>query len=235
MTCTGIPAGTGMQNNLCFRAYEMLDRETPLPRVNLHLHKQIPVGAGLGGGSSDASTTLKGLNRMAPDPVSPEKLKEIAGRLGSDCPFFLHTGPMMAEGRGEILTPVTLNLEGLFLVILHPGIHIPTAEAYRGVKPVIPGRHLVNLINEPVNQWKELIGNDFEFPVFQKYPELAEIKQELYGSGALYASMSGSGSSLYGLFSSLPSLPEDLARLVIWKGPAGLPQAPVDGPEGPGR
>ena len=171
--------------------------------------------------SSNASATLKGLNMLAPDPVSPEKLEEIAGGLGSDCPFFLHRGPMMTEGRGEILSPVRLHLEDLFIVLLYPGIHISTAEAYREVKPVMPDRHLENLINEPVDKWRDLIVNDFEVPVFQRYPELAKIKGKLYDSGALFASLSGSGSSLYGLFRRLPALPESLVRMVIWKGPAG--------------
>jgi len=220
-THSGIPAGCDRNNNLCIRAYKMLAGETALPPVGLHLHKQIPPGAGLGGGSSNASTTLKWLNRLAQQPLSGERLRELAGALGSDCPFFLGEGSMMMEGRGEILRPVRLNLDHLSLVLLYPGIHISTAEAYEGVHPILPGKHLGSLIREPIDKWKELIVNDFEGPIFKSHPELNEIKQGLYEAGAIYASLSGSGSSIYGLFRELPSLPESLDCMVIWKGNAG--------------
>jgi 4-diphosphocytidyl-2-C-methyl-D-erythritol kinase len=220
-THSGIPVGSPDKHNLCIRAYELMSERTILPPVRLHLHKQIPAGAGLGGGSSDATTTLKGLNGLSAKPLSDKKLPELAGSLGSDCPFFFYGRTMMMEGRGEILSPVEVALDHLSLVLLHPGIHIATAEAYQAVKPVMPGTHLRYLISEPVEAWRELIVNDFETPVFEKYPELKELKKGLYRAGALYASLSGSGSALYGFFREPPSLPEALERIVIWKGGAG--------------
>lgn len=226
-THSGIPTGSPPEKDLCVRACEMVARETPLPPIRLHLHKQIPVGAGLGGGSSNASTILRGLNTIAQEPLSGEKLMQLAESLGSDCPFFLHGGTMILEGRGEILRPVQIHLDHLWLVVLFPGIHISTAEAYRGVRPVMPDPHLSTRVQEPIEKWRDLIVNDFEAHIFRKHPVLKEIKEGLYGSGAVYASMSGSGSSLYGLFSRPPALPPTLDRLVIWKGEAGSATTPA--------
>lgn len=215
---SGLRFDADLEDNLCIKAWRILAGECNLPPVEIHLHKQIPVGAGLGGGSSNASVTLLGLNALAEDPLSMERLAELAETLGSDCPFFLNKEPMMMEGRGEILTPVHLNLAGLFLVLLFPEIHISSAEAYRGVKPAVPDHLVSELIQKPVSHWKGLIKNDFENSVFIKYPRLNDLKQKLYESGALYASLSGSGSSLYGLFAQRPSLPDDLRKQVIWAG-----------------
>ena len=144
----------------------------------------------------------------------------MAAQLGSDCPFFFHSEPMMMEGRGEILSPVTIHLDQLQLVLIYPGIQISTAEAYSGVEPFSREIHLRELIRQPMDQWRNLVINDFEFSIFKKHPELDQLKQFLYQAGAKYASLSGSGSSLYGLFSESPDLPAYLERYVIWKGPA---------------
>ena len=221
LTRSGIPAGIPADRDLCFLAFERYNAINPLSSVRLHLHKQIPVGAGLGGGSSNASTTLKGLNMLAENPLPEERLHRLAESLGSDCPFFLYRGAMMMEGRGEILAPVSLNLGRMYLVLLHPGIHISTAEAYGEIRPARPEKRLDTLIRQTPEKWKELVKNDFEIPAFQKHPELKEMKEGLYTSGAVYASMSGSGSSLYGFFRKPPSLPGDLERLVVWRGDAG--------------
>jgi 4-diphosphocytidyl-2-C-methyl-D-erythritol kinase len=173
---SGIEFEHGKGVNLCIRAYELLSAKTAIPSVQIHLHKQIPVGAGLGGGSSNASITLMGLNSIAADPLPPGKLLEIAAVLGSDCPFFLHTGAMMMEGRGEILTPVKIDLGQFYLVLLFPGIHISTAEAYASISPAVPKEHLREVIREPVKLWRELIFNDFEKIVFPRYPQLKKIK-----------------------------------------------------------
>ena len=215
---SGIRVETGDQKNLCEQAYELLEADTSLPRVQLHLHKQIPVGAGLGGGSSNATATLKGLNMLAADPVSFERLIELAGKLGSDCPYFMYDGPMIMEGRGEILSPVHIDLDQLFLVLLNPGIYISTAEAYAGVIPAIPRIDLRNLVKGNIHTWKREINNDFETSIFLKYPELTKLKEGLYESGAIYASLSGSGSSLYGFFSGPPRLPGHLKNYTIWEG-----------------
>ena len=217
---SGIRFDSDVEKNLCISAWKLLTAEAILPNVAIHLHKQIPIGAGLGGGSSNASITLKGLNQIADTPVSAERLAELAAQLGSDCPFFLHSEAMMMEGRGEVLSPVRLSLDTLYLIMLYPDIHISTAEAYGGVTPAYPELHLRKLIEAPCDRWKDLIKNDFEKSVFLRYPLLKELKNSLYDSGALYASMSGSGSSLYGIFKSPPELPENIQKYVIWAGQA---------------
>ncbi|MEN8156226.1 MAG: 4-(cytidine 5'-diphospho)-2-C-methyl-D-erythritol kinase [Bacteroidota bacterium] len=220
---SGILADTGEGKNLCERAFEILSERGSLPHVNIHLHKQIPVGAGLGGGSSNATTTLLGLNRMLPEPLLPDQLHEMAAELGSDCPFFLHREPMLMEGRGEILSPILVDMEGLILVVLFPGIHSSTAEAYAAVTPATPSDHLKQLVAAPIKRWKEMVVNDFEKGIFRKYPELDLLKHGLYKAGALYASLSGSGSSLFGIFPGPPQLPAGLSQYVIWSGAAEAP------------
>ncbi|MCK4990189.1 MAG: 4-(cytidine 5'-diphospho)-2-C-methyl-D-erythritol kinase [Bacteroidales bacterium] len=215
---SGIQIDPHNNKNLCIQAWELFTQEVPLPAVDLHLHKQIPVGAGLGGGSSNASTTLKGLNILAGDPLPDEMLHEMAATLGSDCPFFLHEGPMLMEGRGDILSSISPCLDHLYLILLFPGIHVSTAEAYAGVKPAVPNQHLQELIRQPMDRWREFVINDFEHSVFKRYPELDRLKQDLYGAGAVYASLSGSGSSLYGIFPESPDLPEELEQYLIWRG-----------------
>lgn len=217
---SGIRIDTDPENNLVARAWRLLDTEIDLPPVAIHLHKQIPVGAGLGGGSSNATIALQALNQLARKSLPRERLEELAARLGSDCPFFLHHGPMMMEGRGEILRPTEANLKGFFLVLLFPGIPVSTAEAYAGVHPEIPGISLEKLISRPVEHWADPIKNDFEETVGAKFSLIRELKQALYQAGATYASMSGSGSSIYGIFTSHPRLPAELKKYVIWEGPA---------------
>jgi 4-diphosphocytidyl-2-C-methyl-D-erythritol kinase len=222
---TGIPVEAGSGKNLCERAFELMAHEITLPPVQIHLHKQIPVGAGLGGGSSNASYTLKGLSRITNNGISPERLHQLASRLGSDCPFFLHHQPMLMEGRGEILSPSSVNLEGHHLVLLFPGIPISTAEAYAAVRPSSSGFDLGQLPARPPDQWRGLVVNDFEKEIFRLYPLLEDLKTGLYNAGANYASMSGSGSSVYGIFHHVPRLPAGLEKYVIWKGKADLPSA----------
>jgi 4-diphosphocytidyl-2-C-methyl-D-erythritol kinase len=217
---TGIRFKGDLEKNLCIRAWDIMASEGTLPNVAIHLHKQIPVGAGLGGGSSNASTILKGLNLMASSPASPERLAELSARLGSDCPFFLHSNPMMMEGRGELLSPVKVSLDSFYLVLLFPEIQISTSEAYGTVSPAKPDLHLGQLIKAPLDQWKNSIFNRFEESVFPQYPLLKELKHALYRAGAIYASMSGSGSALYGIFESPPVLPEDIKPYIIWEGAA---------------
>lgn len=215
---SGIPVREGSGKNLCEKAHEIFTEVRKIPPVEIHLHKQIPVGAGLGGGSSNATQILKGLNRLAANPLTSETLHDMAARLGSDCPFFLHDHAMMMEGRGEILTPSSVTLEGLWLVLLFPEIHISTAEAYSGVTPVMDGLHLDQLVAAPIHQWRGKVVNDFESGIFEKYPELASLRESLYKAGAIYASLSGSGSSLYGIFTARPRLAASISRYVIWEG-----------------
>ena len=217
---SGISFEADTEKNLCIKAWKLMASETDLPGVTIHLHKQIPVGAGLGGGSSDAASILRGLNQLARVPVTTERLQELAIQLGSDCPFFLHDVPMMMEGAGELLSMVNISLRPFYLVILFPEIHISTASAYSDVVPAIPELHLRQLIEVPVDKWKGSVRNDFEEYIFVKYPLLKELKRALYSAGAMYASMSGSGSSLYGIFETIPVLPAEIQNFLIWKGPA---------------
>jgi 4-diphosphocytidyl-2-C-methyl-D-erythritol kinase len=216
---SGLRFSSDLKDNLCLKAVELFAGEAYLPPLEMHLHKQIPVGAGLGGGSSNASTTLLGLNSLIDNPLSKKRLAELAEMLGSDCPFFLHREAKLMEGRGEILTPVQLKLKSFYLVLLFPDIHVSTAIAYQGVQPSYPDQFLKEIIQKPVRDWKNEIINDFELTVFAKFPRLKELKHRLYANGAIYASMSGSGSSLYGIYDKHPSLPADLKKLLIWEGP----------------
>jgi 4-diphosphocytidyl-2-C-methyl-D-erythritol kinase len=196
ITIEGDPAA-----NLCVKAYELLKKEYPrLPAARLHLHKLIPTGAGLGGGSADASFTLRLLNEYFKLDIPDQRLQELSLVLGSDCPFFIINKPCYATGRGEILEPVMVDLSGYTLVIVNPGFHISTAKAFAGVRPAIPAKSIKEIIAQPVSSWADELVNDFEKPLFYAFPEIAAIKEELYHKGASYASMSGSGSTVYGLF-----------------------------------
>ena len=219
-TSSGISSGAPTGSNLVEKAHAMVAAKRLLPPLEIHLHKQIPVGAGLGGGSSNATHVLMGLNEMVTDSLSAEELHEMAATLGSDCPFFLHQGPMMMEGRGEILSASSVDLSPFHLVMLFPEIHISTAEAYGGVKPKAAPVHLSELLERGPGKWKENIINDFEEGLFQSHPLLDEIKQRLYDEGAFYAAMSGSGSSMFGLFREKVELSDNLKKHLIWKGPA---------------
>lgn len=195
--------------NLCVKAYHLLKNDFPrLPAVQMHLHKAIPMGAGLGGGSSDGAFTLLLLNQKFRLGISQQQLLQYALQLGSDCPFFILNKPCIGLGRGEQLQPVALDLAGYQLVLVNPGIHISTREAFGAITPKHPALPVQSLWQLPVQQWEHSIVNDFETGVFGLHPVLATIKQALYKAGAVYASMSGSGSTLYGLFREpSPQLP----------------------------
>lgn len=198
--------------DLCAKAYQMLDADFRLPPVKIYLEKTSPVGAGLGGGSADAAYTLKMLAGMFSRDVDEQKLRDYAARLGSDCAFFVSDSPMIGEGRGEILTPYNLNInivedetsarpgDYLLKIIVPEEIHVSTAEAYKGIVPSVPEHSLKDVLAKPVEEWKDLLINDFERTVFIAHPELEAIKRSLYDSGAEYASMSGSGSALFALY-----------------------------------
>ncbi len=209
LTSSGIHVPGAAESNLCVRAYHLLKEDFPqLPAIKMHLHKIIPMGAGLGGGSSDAAFALQLLNNKFQLELSSEKLMEYALLLGSDCPFFILNKPSFATGRGEMLTPVDLDLSAYKIYIVNPGIHISTSLAFSQVTINNDVQDLANLITAPMTEWKSTIVNDFEKPVFEVYPEISNIKEQLYEAGAVYASMSGSGSSTYGIFerSSTPRL-----------------------------
>lgn len=194
--------GWPTDKDLCIKAYNELAAHYPLTGADISLTKRIPTGAGLGGGSADAAFTLKMLNELFSLGLDDERLAIHASRLGSDVPFFIYNRPMFASGRGEILTPIPCPIpSGRKIGVVTPGITVPTAEAYSGVKPAMPETGLRELISSlPLEQWKGRIANDFEESIFKKHPALRAIKNSLYKAGAIYASMSGSGSALYGIF-----------------------------------
>ncbi|WP_312192059.1 4-(cytidine 5'-diphospho)-2-C-methyl-D-erythritol kinase [Sphingobacterium sp.] len=187
-------------DNLCLKAYALLKEDYDIPAVSIDLIKQIPIGAGLGGGSADASYVLKGLNELFQLELTQVQLKGYAARLGADCPFFIANDPVFATGIGTDFKKLSLNLSAYHLVVIMPNIHISTAEAYAAVKPRIPEVNLEEAIRLPVQEWKFHIRNDFEDGIFEAYPLLKEIKEALYQKGAIYASMSGSGAAIYGIF-----------------------------------
>lgn len=203
---SGIKVDTPAENNICIKALNLLRQDFDLTPVQVHLHKQIPFGAGLGGGSADGAFMLNLLNDFFELNLSPDDLKHYAVQLGADCPFFIDNQSAMATGIGEILHPIELNLSGYHLALIKPDIHVSTPEAYRGIIPSHPSTSLKEDIHRPIEEWKEVIKNDFETSVFAQYPLIGEIKEQLYEQGALYAAMSGSGSSVYGIFKNAPIL-----------------------------
>ena len=204
----GVPA-----SNICAKAYKLLKVDFPkMPFIKMHLHKSVPIGAGLGGGSADAAFVLKLLNELFTLNLSVAQLKEYAAELGSDCPFFILNKPCFATSRGEVMEEIDLDLSNYQFVIVNPGIHINTGDTFLKLKPAIPDRSIKEIISQPIESWKIELQNDFEKVVFKQYREIVDIKDNLYTSGAIYASMSGSGSTVYGIFRkgtvSLPPFPE---------------------------
>ena len=188
------------ENNLVVKAYKLLDAEFNLPPVDIHLFKHIPSGAGLGGGSSDAAYMLKLLNEKFNLELTNETLEEYAARLGADCAFFIRNTPTYAEGIGNIFSPISLSLEGYQIVLVKPDIFVSTREAFAQIKPHRQTVPLKEVIKYPMEEWRELMVNDFEESVFPQFPGIKEIKEKLYKQGAIYAAMTGSGSSVFGLF-----------------------------------
>lgn len=201
---SGIPVDGNPDGNLCVRAFRLMQSVYGIGNVYMHLRKQIPMGAGLGGGSSDAAYVINGLNELFLLNISIEKQQELASQLGSDCPFFIRNTAQLATGRGEQLQPIHLKLSGYHLIVVKPSIHVNTRQAYSGVHISGDRGKLEEQLLLPVTEWKAHIKNDFEEHLFVLYPELSEIKTKLYEAGAVYASMSGSGSAVFGIFETVP-------------------------------
>lgn len=202
---SGILVPGNATENLCLQAYHLLKQHFPdLPAIQMHLHKNIPMGAGLGGGSSDGAFTLQLLNDQFQLGLSLEQLSSYALALGSDCPYFLYSQPCYATGRGEVLTPLSLSLRNYQIVLVNPGVHVNTGEAFRmlgrGSEAPEALPDLRSIVQSPPETWKETLINDFEAPVSSHYPVIHEIKSTLYAAGALYASMTGTGSTVFGIF-----------------------------------
>lgn len=204
----GLEIAGEVESNLVVKAYKLLDEQFDLPPVDIHLFKHIPSGAGLGGGSADAAFMLKLLNEKFNLGLSNETLEEYAARLGADCAFFIQNTPTYAEGIGNIFSPVSLSLKEYQLWLVKPDIFVSTRDAFSQIKPRHPEMSLKEIIQMPVSEWKKYMKNDFEESVFPQFPAIGEIKEEMYRQGAIYASMSGSGSSVFGLFATDAVLPD---------------------------
>ncbi|GAB2957907.1 4-(cytidine 5'-diphospho)-2-C-methyl-D-erythritol kinase [Hymenobacter coalescens] len=222
LTLTGRPIPGDPATNLCRRAYELLQADFPrVPPVQLHLHKVVPIGAGLGGGSADAAFALRALDTVLGLALTEQQLEAYARRLGSDCAFFIRNEPALATGRGDELTPLPLpQLRGAACKVVYPNLHISTAEAYAGVTPQAPQHTLREALAGPVETWSETVVNDFEASLAPKYPLLGQLKQQLYAAGAAYASLSGSGSAVFGLWpgQELPPAMPLPAEYLVWDG-----------------
>ena len=202
---TGLPVDG--DDNLCTKAYNLLKRDFPhLPAIKMHLHKVIPMGAGLGGGSSDAAFTLQLLNEKFKLHLKTQQLIDYALQLGSDCPFFIINKPCFATGRGEILQQIDINLTNYKIMIINPGIHSDTKWAFSKIIPKEPKISILQIISQPIETWKDQLLNDFEAPLITEYPQIKEIKEALYQKGAVYASLSGSGSCVFGIFTKEKNL-----------------------------
>lgn len=216
--CTGIRLFGTKEKNLCLRAYNFLAQHYKLPSIKMHLHKIIPIGAGLGGGSADAAHTILILNKIFKLNISEKDHENFSNQLGSDCAFFIRNKPVFASGKGDIFEPVKLKMKNIFCVIVKSRIHISTTEAYSRIKPRKRNTSLRELIQQPISDWKNSIENDFEKIVFEKNPAIKNIKSRLYKLGAVYASMSGSGSAVYGLFTEEKHLNTYFRSSTVWSG-----------------
>ncbi|RZK62962.1 MAG: 4-(cytidine 5'-diphospho)-2-C-methyl-D-erythritol kinase [Hymenobacter sp.] len=221
LTLTGRPIPGEAATNLCIKAYELLKADFPaLPAAQLHLHKIVPIGAGLGGGSADAAFALRAIGEVFGLGLATGQLESYARRLGADCAFFIQNQPRLAREKGDAFEDIALSLSGTACLVVYPGLPIGTAQAFAGIVPQQPQMPLREALAQPMPTWRHTVGNDFEGSLAPAYPVLAAIKQQLYAAGATYASLSGSGSAVYGLFSGVgeaPVLPWPSAY-VVWRG-----------------
>jgi 4-diphosphocytidyl-2-C-methyl-D-erythritol kinase len=215
---SGIKIIGSKQKNLCIKAFELLKQKYNLPQIQMHLHKVIPIGAGLGGGSSDASHALMLLNNLFNLRMTREELESEATKLGSDCAFFIRNKPVLAKGKGNEFEEIEVTLKDYFLVIVKPDIYINTADAYKSVTLSTERKSLKEITEKPVSEWKKYLVNDFEKSIFNKYPLVEYVKKELYYHGATYASMSGSGSAVYGIFKEKVNLETKFEDCQTWSG-----------------
>jgi 4-diphosphocytidyl-2-C-methyl-D-erythritol kinase len=214
-TSSGLDIPGDPINNLCVKAFHLIQNDYGIGNVNIHLHKVIPMGAGLGGGSADGAFCINMLSDLFELDISLQKRLTYAAQLGSDCAFFIENRSTLARGRGEVLEVSQLDLTGKWIAVVNPGIYVGTAEAYNGVIIAEPNTKLRDLLEEPIYSWKENVVNAFERSVFQKHPQVELIKKQLYDIGAAYASMTGSGSTVYGIFETEPVL--EFGSLFTWK------------------
>ena len=221
LALTGRPVPGEVATNLCIKAYELLKADFPsLAFAQMQLHKIVPIGAGLGGGSADAAFALRTIGEVFGLGLTTGQLEGYARRLGADCAFFIENTPRLAREKGDVFEEITLSLAGTACVVVYPGLHISTAQAFAGIVPQAPKMPLREALAQPMSTWRDTVSNDFEGSLAPAYPVLAAIKQQLYAAGATYASLSGSGSAVYGLFADLgeaPVLPWP-ADYLVWRG-----------------
>ena len=221
LTLSGRPIPGEVATNLCLKAYELLKADFPdLPAVQMQLHKIVPIGAGLGGGSADAAFALRAIGEVFGLNLSTEQLESYARQLGADCAFFIRNTPRLALEKGDVFEPIAMNLAGTPCVVVYPGLHISTAQAFAGIVPQAPAQPLRAALAQPMSTWRDTVFNDFENSLAPTYPVLADIKQQLYAAGAAYASLSGSGSAVYGLFPGLAEAPALAwpSEYLVWRG-----------------
>jgi 4-diphosphocytidyl-2-C-methyl-D-erythritol kinase len=203
---SGIDIPGDAENNLCLKAYHLLKKDFDFPPVSIHLHKHIPIGAGLGGGSADAAFFIKLLNQQFSLNLSADAMMAYVRKLGADCAFFINNQAAYAFERGDHFEPVTIDLSSYYIVLVMPPVHVSTAQAFSRVKPEAPKESLRSLVSQPIENWKHHIKNDFETSVFAAHPSIRLIKEAFYDAGAIYASMTGSGASVFGIFRTVPDL-----------------------------
>lgn len=211
-TSSGINIPGNPEENLCLKAWHLMSEDMDLPKVHIHLHKQIPVGAGLGGGSADGAFCIRLLNEKFNLSLTVQQMEDYARGLGADCAFFIKNHPVVARGKGDEFSTTNLSLNKYFIILVMPSVHVNTADAYRSIQPHASGFALKDLESLAVKDWKEVLVNDFELPIFKSHPAIEDVKKSLYEAGALYASMSGSGASIFGIFNDetrLPNLEND--------------------------
>ena len=221
LALSGRPIPGEVSTNLCLKAYALLKADFPdLPAVQMQLHKIVPIGAGLGGGSADAAFALRAIGEVFGLGLSTEQLESYARRLGADCAFFIQNQPCLALERGDVFEPIGLSLAGTPCVVVYPGLHISTAQAFAGIVPQAPAQLLRAALAAPMATWRDTVFNDFEQTLAPAYPVLADIKQQLYSAGATYASLSGSGSAVYGLFPGQAEAPALAwpSEYLMWRG-----------------
>jgi 4-diphosphocytidyl-2-C-methyl-D-erythritol kinase len=218
LTVSGFYLEGPKENNLIYKAWNLLHEKYDIPPLRIHLHKAIPTESGLGGGSADAAFFLKLVNTHFNLGIGQNEMKTLTGQLGSDCPFFINNKVSLSSGKGEILQPIKIDLKGKYMVVIQARILVSTHEAYRLIKPKRPEINLSEIISKPINEWKTLLINDFEEPLFKLYPEIGDLKTNLYKNGAVYASMTGSGSAVFGLFKEKPFLKNINANNYLWSG-----------------
>jgi len=217
-TFSGFEIPGSLETNLCFKAWQMLKNDFRLPAINFHLHKAIPMGAGLGGGSADGAFTIRLLDQVFNLKLTNGQMQDYARQLGSDCAFFIENKPVFAFGKGDHFENINLDLSGFYLILIKPAVNVNTAGAYANITPswpAIPGKEIISL---SVEKWKDLLQNDFEATVFKSYPEIETIKNQFYENGALFASMSGSGSAVFGIFKTNIELKSLFPNFFYWAG-----------------